>query len=310
MNKAKQTSRRNWLRTQGVGAAALTAFASGSRVLGSESFEASSPSESEAESASAPTGIDFHDPATNVKLFGRLDGDLSGRIVYSFSTGSVFGLVPGQGLAPDDYGKHLFDFDGCGVKISRLRADGSVEQKSRGWLLYKDPETGVYLDDFVNPYTKEKVAVPPFRAGISGSVMTKDGPQVSASFPMESTIYGKPMRLRWRFMGDFAVATRSAFTRWKERQTGSLRTEMTIDTYVMKASDLANEALTHIPNTYAWTSETQWLSMLKMGDRPGHNLWRSNGVKVFSMDGLPKEFIAATEKKQPGILTDPLKFDA
>ena len=277
--------------------------------FGLDSAEASWPGSGEGSASPATSANGLNDPATNVGLWGKLDGDLSGKIVYSFTSGSVYGLIPGQGLAPDEYGKRLFDFDGCGVKISRLRKDGSVEQKSRGWLLYKDAEAGGYIDEFLNPYTGEKVAVPAFRAGISGTVMTKDGPEVSASFPMESTVYGRPMRLRWTALGDQMIATRSAFTRWKERTSGQYRTEVTIDTWTMRRSDLENESLTHIPNTYAWTSETQWMSMLKMGDRPGHQLWRSNGVKLYSPLDLPKEFVAATEKRQPGALTDPLKFD-
>ena len=254
--------------------------------------------------ANLPTG----DPAFNVRTLGRLQGDVSGRVIYSFSQGQVFGLVPGDGPALADYGRLMYRTDGCAVRMSRLRADGAVEERSRNWMFYKDAESGAYLSEFRNPYTNESLPVPTFRGGISGGIMTTNGPQISASFTMESTVFNRPLLLDWRFLGDQAWIHRHAFTRWKEGSTGFYKTEMTLDCWVCKLADLANEKLTMVPSLYSWTSQTEWQSWLKMRGKPGAMLWRNESVKLTSVSDLPAEFVAQSEKIMPGKLTEPLTW--
>lgn len=258
---------------------------------------------------SARTGkLPTRDPAFNVKTIGRLQGDISGRTIYSYSAGQVFGLVPGEGPPLGDYGRKLYDTEGVSVRMSRVRADGAVEDRSRNWMFYKDPASGAYLSEFRNPYTGDTVAVPTFRGGIGGGVMTVNGPQVSANFTMESTVFGKPLLLDWRFIGDQVWIYRHAFTRWKESSTGFQKTEMTLDCWACRVEDVANDALTMIPSVYSWTSQTEWQSWLKMRGKPGAMLWRNESVKLKSPDQLPREFVAMSDKMLPGKLTEPLTW--
>ncbi|MCU0758078.1 MAG: DUF1838 domain-containing protein [Steroidobacteraceae bacterium] len=254
------------------------------------------------------SALPVRDPAFNVRTLGRLQGDLSGRTIWSFSTGRVFGLVPGEGPPLAEYGRLMYRTDGVAVKMSRQRADGAVEDRSRNWMFYKDPETNAYLTEFRNPYTGETLPVPTFRGGIGGTVMTVDGPQVSANFTMESTVFGRPVLLDWRFLGEHAFIHRHAFTRWKEGSTGFHKTEMTLDAWVCRIEDVANDKLTMIPSTYSWTSQTEWQSWLKMRGRPGAMLWRNESVKLRSIDELPPDFVAQSEKAMPGKLTESLTW--
>jgi hypothetical protein len=166
----------------------------------------------------------------------------------------------------------------------------------------------VCLTEFRNPYTDEVVPVPTFRGGISGSVMTESGPEVSASFTMESTIFNRPVQLDWKFFGEHAWIYRHAFTRWLERASGLHKTEMTLDCWVCRIEDIANTRLTMLPSNYSWTSQTEWQSWLKMRGRPGAMLWRTDGVKLTAVDQLPREFVDQSEKALPGKLTEPLSW--
>lgn len=242
----------------------------------------------------------------NVKTLGRLQGDLSGKTVYAYSQGRVYGLVPGRGRSLAEYGRLLYLAEGVSVRSSVLREDGAISERNRNWLFYKNPESGSYLSEFDNPYTGEKVPVPTFRAGITGAVIGVRGPELTANFNMESTVFDRPMLLDWQFMGDHAWIYRQAFTRWLEKSSGNHRTEMTLDCWVCKTSDIANSGLTHIPNAYSWTSQTEWQSWLKMGDRPGAMLWRTDGTLLASIEQLPPEFVKQCEKELPGQLTAPL----
>lgn len=251
--------------------------------------------------------LPIRDPAFNVHTLGRLEGDLSGKVVYLHRQGRVFGLRPGHGPELDDYGRLLYKAEGVSVRTSRLREDGAIVDKSRNWLFYRDPVTGEFLSEFTNPYTGETVPVPTFRAGITGGVSTTNGPELAADFPMESTVFNQPMLLDWNFMGDHAWIYRHAFTRWREGATSSYRTEMTLDCWVCRLDDVANPRLTHIPSTYSWTSQTEWQSWLRMKDEPGAMLWRHDGVLVRSIAELPQDFVEQCEKVLPGHLSAPLE---
>ncbi|MCP5472397.1 MAG: DUF1838 family protein [Steroidobacteraceae bacterium] len=251
--------------------------------------------------------LPIRDPAFNVMILGKLQGDLSGKTVYSYQQGRVFGLVPGDGPALGDYGRLLYRMEGGSVRSSRLRADGAVTEKSRGWLFYRDAETNAYISEFANPYTGETVSVPTFRGGITGGVVTVNGPELIANFPMESSVFNRPMLLDWHFFGERAWIYRHAFTRWREGASGVHRTEMTLDCWVCDVADVANEGLTHIPSSYSWTSQTEWQSWLRMRGKPGAMLWRTDGFVVDSIDQLPKEFVAQCERMLPGQLASPLE---
>jgi hypothetical protein len=252
--------------------------------------------------------IPILDPGFNVKTFGRLTGDLSGRPVYSVSAGSVFGLIPGNDPPLDEYGRLLFTVEGVSVRRCRLRADGSLEERSRGWMLYRSADTGAYIDAFVNPYTGEKLTVPALRSGIQGSVITANGPVVSANFNMESTVFNRPMLLRWRFAGPTAFISRHAFTRWKESSTGIQKTEMTLDNWTCRIADLLDESQTSLPSTTSWTSQTEWQSWLNMRGHPGTMLWHLNASRFKSISDLPPDLVRQCEQVLPGKLTEPLEW--
>ncbi len=251
----------------------------------------------------------LNDPKDKLLIFEKMQGDLSGKMTFSYSEGRVFGIRPDRPDSLNVFGKEVFRYSGCGMKIMRLLNNGNVETKSKGWLLYRDPKTGEFLSEMVNPYTGEEIEVPPFRAGIRGGVMTPKGPEVDASFTMESTAIGAPLDLVFTELGDKIHITRHAFTRWFESKSQTWRTEMTLDTYDIDRKHLYDRSLTHIPAEYHWTSETSWLSLLKMTGTPGHMIWTSSGSTFMNIEDLPADFIAATKEKQPDIFAEPLKWD-
>ena len=253
---------------------------------------------------------DLDDPKDRLMIFEKLQGDLSGQQTFSFSEGRVFGIRPDQTDDLNSFGKEVFRFTGCAIRIKRILDNGNVETKSRVWLLYQDPETGAFIDEMKNPYTGEVVEVPPFRGGISGGIMTPQGPQVKANFKMESTAIGAPLDLVFNEMGGRMHITRHAFTKWLEKRSNTYRTEWTLDTYDFAKAELFDRSKKHIPSDYHWTSQTSWLSLLKMSGTPGHMLWNTSGRCLFNKSDLPAAFVKATEEKQPDIFGEPLTWDS
>jgi Protein of unknown function (DUF1838) len=260
--------------------------------------------------AATKAALDVADPKAMMMILAKLQGDLSGKPIYGYQRGQVFGLIGGQGLPLADYGRRLYDYEGASVGRSRVLPNGDVETKSRSWLFYTDPATGAYIKTWKNPLTGKDVDVPPFRGGISGGTLTPTGPKVSANFTMESTVFGKPAHLEFVTIGERTWVSRHAFTRWTPKGSTKARTEMTMDTWVVATRDLTNPRLTAIPATSSWTSQTEWQTWLQMPEgQAGQQLWRADGMKVYSTAALPLAFVAQCKAEHGGILTDPISFD-
>lgn len=260
--------------------------------------------------AATRSAIDVADPKNMMMILARLQGDVSGKPVFGYQRGQVYGLIGGQGLPLADYGRRLYGYEGASVGRSRILPNGDVETKSRSWLFYTDADTGAYLKQWRNPLTGKDVPVPPFRGGISGGTLTAMGPKVSANFTMESTVFNKPTALEFVTIGDRTWVSRHAFTRWTPKGATKARTEMTLDTWVVATRDLSNARLTTIPATSSWTSQTEWQTWLQMPEgQAGQQLWRADGMKVSTIAALPPAFVAQCKAEHPGILTDPIVFE-
>lgn len=298
-------TRRDIMRAFAIGCSTSPLFAGGAHAA-----QSSDPAKTRPPTASGATrSLPTHDPAYNLRTLGRLQGDLSGRTIFAYSDGCAFGLAPGDGPPLADYGRILYRVEACAVRISRLRADGALEERSRSWMFYRDPDSGRYLEEFRNPYTGATVPVPTFRGGVSGSITTVRGPQFRASFPMESTALGRPMLLDWRIVGDHAWVSRHAFTRWKEAATGVHKTEMTMDSWACRVADLLDDKLSAVPAAHSWMSQTEWQSWLGMRGRPGAMLWRIDGANFASVADLPPEFVERSNRLLSGALADALSWD-
>jgi len=257
--------------------------------------------------ACAGNAYDPASPEDNLELFGKLQSDLSGRRQFSYRAGALYGLEADTTLPLTDYGRKVADVEGCSVKEGAVREDGAVVIGQRGWLFYKDPETGAYLRETTNPYTGERVSVPPFRAGIRSSVYRPEGLEMSAGFSMESTAFGRPFLLEWNTVGPVVSVRRQAFTRWNPPGGGPARAEMTCDTFGFDRCYLADRSVSHIPAQYTWFSQTEWLTWMKMPeDRAGHMLWVLAGSSTYDPADLPAAFVRHSEDFQRDVFTAPL----
>lgn len=262
-----------------------------------------------ATSAATVRSVPLDDPAFNVRTVGKLLGDLSGVVTYTWNPGTVYGVIPGAGLPPGEFGRALYRVEGVTQRISRLLEDGSVEERSRNWMFYVDAEHDEYLSRWRNPYTGEELEVPPWRGSPSRSVLTVRGPEVNFGTGFENTSLGKPPKLSYRTLGERTWVTRHAATRLTDA-AGKHRNELSIDAWICNTADLLDERLTHIPSTYTWTSHAEWQPWTKMQGRAGHVLWRIESVVLHKQSDLPQRFLRHLEALLPGKLDEPLNWSS
>lgn len=263
-----------------------------------------------AEGGAASAGIaslPIADPAFNTLIIGRLQGDLSGRQRWIHNPGFVFATVPGQGLAPAEFGRLLYRVEGFTSRISRRLPDGSVEERSHSWMFYRHADEDRWLETFDNPWTGERLEVPKFRGGPSHSwLRPATGTEIDgASVALESTGIGAPVRLVWRVLGGQVWLSRHAASRIRT-PAGAVRNEFSIDAWNCPLDALRDERLTHLPSTYSWTSQAEWQPWLRMDGRPGGLLWRIESVVLDDPDQLPTDFAARMQEVLPGKLGERL----
>lgn len=259
--------------------------------------------------ASPPRRVPRDDAVFNVRTIGKLQGDLSGVVTYTWNPGTVYGVIPGSGLPPAEFGRALYRVEGVTQRISRLLEDGSAEERSRNWMFYLDAETDEYLTRWRNPYTGEDLEVPPWRGSPSRSRLSVRGPEVSFGTGFENTSLGKPPKLSFRTLGERTWITRHAATRLTDA-AGQHRNELSIDAWICRTADLLDERLTHIPSTYTWTSHAEWQPWTRMQGRAGNVIWRIESVVMHDRTALPERFLRHLEALLPGKLDEPLNWSS
>jgi len=262
-----------------------------------------------ATNAATMRSVPLDDAAFNVRTVGKLLGDLSGVVTYTWNPGTVYGVIPGAGLPPGEFGRALYRVEGVTQRISRLLEDGSLEERSRNWMFYVDAERDEYLSRWRNPYTGEELEVPPWRGSPSRSVLTVRGPEVSVGAGFENTSLGKPPRLAFRTLGERTWITRHAATRLTDA-AGKHRNELSIDAWICRTGDLLDDRLTNLPSTYTWTSHAEWQPWTRMQGRAGNVLWRIESVVLHEREALPQRFLRHLEAVLPGKLDEPLNWSS
>lgn len=247
------------------------------------------------------------DPRFNTELIGRLQGDLSGRQRWIHNPGFVFATVPGQGLAPGEFGRLLYRVEGFTARISRLLDDGSVEERSHSWMFYRHADEDRWLETFENPWSGEMLEAPPYRGGPTHSWLhPATGPELEGGAGLESTAIGRPTKLNWRIHDSAVWLTRHAASRLQAGTT--VRNEFSIDQWICRLDEALDSRHRHVPAKYSWTSQAQWQPWLRMGDRPGGLLWRIDSVVLDDVEQLPVAFVERMEKLLPGKLRQRLTW--
>jgi hypothetical protein len=253
--------------------------------------------------ASTPaTKLDFTKPADNIEAWAKLEADTSGKTIYRVSRMTAYG-VPQTG-----YTVPLFAMRSI-TKIEYRKIVGGYDSRWVACGVYVGADNNDVLTRYRNPFTGQFVELKPLCSKITGARYTAaKGLEMTASFPLESSIIGRPYVLNWEVLGDKAVVQRVAHSKWTEPGTQKVKYELSIDSYSARLEDLQNPALTSVDGAFSYTLITEWLSSMKMGKRPGNILWKSVGRKVSNESELPADVIADLERAAPGKLAAPLKW--
>jgi len=215
---------------------------------------------------------------------------------YGVWQGKAYSRVPGE------KDRHLFSLIGvntrqCASLNDSERGDG-FRSVSREVMLYLDPETNELLDEWLNPWTGERVTVvhvandpvnmraPRFEADTREVTLRRYG-ELLVSASEVPLFYDNPLG------GDF------------QPYVGGTYHAMEIFDTFYPADELLDPARRLERSWIGWVRVAQWLPWMKMGSRSGLMVFNATGSSTFDRDSIPESLRAILKARYPSYFEPP-----
>jgi len=251
----------------------------------------------------AGPALDLSEPTQAVEAWVRLKGDSDGALTYEWMTGTAY-AIPEDGPSTP-----LFDIESVTLRQFQRRGAGHYAEQTFACRLYRQPSTRAFIQRWNNPYTRENIDLKPgCRSGVT-VVYSPAGATLDSDIAFDSTALGTPMQLRVVDAGNHLIVRREAHSEYQLSPAAAPRRETAIDTFKLARSYLTDTKRSHWLPQYQWTSVTQWMTLLNMGNRPGRMLWSINGRNYLHAEELPSDFRQAVERLAPGSLAHRFDWD-
>jgi hypothetical protein len=223
--------------------------------------------------------------AEAVEAWVRLKGDAGGATTYEWVSGTAFGM-PADGPAVE-----LFRMESVTVRRFEKVGAASYIERNYACRLYRDAQSGEFVDHFRNPLTGRDVVLTSRCSAAPAVRYTADTVELLSDMKFESSALGGPMQLEQLTMGDVVVIRRN---------------ELSVDSFVTTPRALADKKLRMLSPAYHWEAVGGWMTDLAMGNQPGRMLWSIFGRNYRSAEELPADFRSALLQRIPDALQRPL----
>lgn len=220
--------------------------------------------------------LDLNDAKDNMTAYLKARGSLdSAEEVVFYDEGYIYAIQPEQPI------KLLFKFQM--YNIARfIPNDSGVTQLTREMLVYEDPETGLILRNWYNPFIKDSVEV--FHVWNDPvNVLLKKG-----RFSLD---YVRMDAGRLCFNIDLPLFYPSALKKkdWPQNSRSDMYQAMEMFQFFVNEKELNNKKVKNATCDISWTRISDFLPWMRMGDKPGHLVFSSRGWKLKAgWDGLPQ----------------------
>jgi hypothetical protein len=260
--------------------------------------------------------VDLTTPRGNMLTYARIVSDLDlGKQKAGWYNGYV------SGVRPDEAVRDLFGFAGFGMTRLLPHESGTGYRKVlREVGIYYDLRSKEPLEEYLNPYTNERVRVVP--------VANDPFNQVISEFFGEPPKYGGlnaadtrprlPFILPWEQLGGYAKMERHIHLyyrnalqpdRWPRESAGPMARVSEFFTFFVDLGAIQDESITSLPFHGTWSRITPWLPWMLMGQVPGHCQYMTyQGGGNALEEVIPRAVLDYIEKKYPLYLNAPDKW--
>lgn len=257
----------------------------------------------------APDGseheIDFSNPAENLRAFVKLTGSLDSSVETTGWFGGTIYAVQGNTQVI----KPIIGVEGCGVNRIVQKGDNLYRIFNREFAVYKDLETGRYLDHWQNPLSGETVEVFPIQ---NKTVTAEIAPIHRQDF--DGTMVEFPFSPPWTVMQGIAfnvLEVHTAFPNpmtpeeWPRESAGPINRTSEMFNRAANYAELADPNMPHANSTGTWVRISPWLPWMLMGQSDGYLLYRTFIKRVGDSSNLPPPLLEYMSKNYPDFLSAP-----
>ena len=246
-------------------------------------------------------------PQDDLMLWAKLKADLSGKTLYSITTGMVWGFRPqADDLTLDEFARRLYGYATCTARRGSIVDGGRVSIRSKSWNFYLHPDTLEFARQVLNPYTGKVVPSAPMIASTRQQIYSVDGPIETPSIPLEVRKPTRPFDLRVRIVGEHAFVDETSFVRFKPLDISWHKLEGTLWSHSCLVRDLTDTSLSHVPSTWSQNLIAEWQTWMGMHGAPGHILFKGDGCNVRRAEQIPDDIRRNIETVTPGGLEETL----
>lgn len=245
--------------------------------------------------------LDLTKPEDNMHAIVKIQGDVSGEMVYAFGQGEIYGVLP------DAVGDPMFKYQLARIGRYLKMPNGSYLYKYRGMIFYQDFETGEFIDEYTNPYTNKTVKVKHWHSSAGAYYYTTRGPRPIKE--LKGTFAGvkdESYILPWQRLGDRVWVSLDERVRYQRPSDGEWRVDNAILRYQSSWTDMNNPELTSARTTSSFQTSIDWFTWLDMKGTPGRHMQGGLGAKLNNIGEYPKAFYDYAEATYPGILSGPV----
>ncbi|MBX7170437.1 MAG: DUF1838 domain-containing protein [Pyrinomonadaceae bacterium] len=229
--------------------------------------------------------------------FARPDG----KDMVFYIKGSAYSFIPGE--RP----QKIFGVDGYNIRkrVETPEKDGFF-LSTREIVFYTDPKTDEIIDEWTNPWTKEKCEVFHIQNDpVNGRFRVRDGKYISVSMDgkNERGEPGAPQEINNHLVWTSDVFPFYPLPGFDKNYTAS---EM-FDFYVEK--DELNKTTPPKNVMISWTRVGPWLPWMKMPNNGGVIIVHARSWRMEKWDLLPERIKNLVKTKYPTYMTAPDKVD-
>jgi hypothetical protein len=234
--------------------------------------------------------------AGRTRIYRKLVYSMDSRVGFWWLTGTRYGLVDSQ----------LIPFWQMNIgNIFRVRdlRDGDYEVTLMSIAMYTDVNTGQFMREFVNPYTRKTLAIPYFPPKAVTEQFHADG-DAAPKTDAEGIVHTDGIGPAW-IEGD-RVWVRG--DRLLQRDAAPDKPPVRVNdlcTYFGSWHDVTDPHNTMPAAGLMFTDINAWPGWLDMGNQPGSYYSRAVGQKVHAIERMPALWRRLLADQHPDIAGDP-----
>lgn len=251
------------------------------------------------------------DPEQNLRLYLKMNSDISGAPTYAWYSGHVFGVNQGDITRP------LLGIEGFGQGRTVRQPDGTYKQSWKEVGYYKDLITGEIVEQWTNPYNGAQCDVMhinnrsvnlTFAPTVQPIVYPGGEASMGGGYTRAGASAAHPFTVPWFVTGDFVGVEMDARVtgtnpldpaKWKRESSGPRYSVTEFFAQYGSLAELLDPKVSAVRSTGHWTRISPWLPWMLMGQAPGQCVLRCVTKKMAHYEDVPAHLRAHTAKHFP-----------